>query len=80
MQLQRKEKERYRKGQRVTVEADHGRHIWNVVVGNHSQSQAKPMEVFSSLGFPQREKMTAQLLERERERESFESGKQRVKL
>jgi len=49
------------------VEADHGRHIWNVAVGNHSESQAKPMGVFSSLGFPQREKMTAQFQEWERE-------------
>jgi len=33
--------------------------------------------VFSSLGFPLREKMTARFLEWERERECFESGKER---
>lgn len=66
-----------RKREGIMGEADHGRHIWNVAVGTLAHSHTgKNNGNFSSLGFPQREKMTAQCLGgREGERELYVESK-----
>ena len=74
LQLQGKGEDRKR--ERIMGEADHGRHILNVAVGTLTHSHTgKNNGNFSSLGFPQREKMTAQCLGG-RERERVVCGKQ----